>query len=306
MASSPGIPPPSGEGGGFASGVLGIAAGAQSLREAAGRMPGGRFDLLLDLQVYFKAGLLTYLTPARVRLGFDRARARDLNWLFTTHRIPPHPNRFGHIQDQYFEFLRFLGVDPEPLRFGLELTEMEREEQRRFFAAFRRPPCALVLATSNPRKDWDPLGYAEVASRLVSGFGMQPILVGGTSAAEENAARLILREAGEYVLDVRGGGIRRLLWLLDGSELVISPDTGPLHMARAMETPVIGLFGFTNPKRSGPYRLYTELVVDGYTRSPGETYPVSMERRRDGMGRITPEMVLEKVALAREGHGRKP
>jgi heptosyltransferase I len=263
-------------------------------------MPDGRFDLLLDLQVYFKAGLLTYLTPARVRLGFDRARARDLNWLFTTHRIPPHPNRFAHIQDQYFEFLSFLGVNPEPLRFGLELTEKEREKQRRFFSSIHRPPCALVLATSNPQKDWDPLGYAEVAGRLVSEFGMQPILVGGTSAAEENAARVILREAGEYVLDARGGGIRRLLWLLDGSELVISPDTGPLHMARAMETPVIGLFGFTNPKRSGPYRLFTELVVDGYARSPGESYPVSMERRRDGMGRITPEMVLEKVALARK------
>jgi heptosyltransferase I len=266
-------------------------------------MPNGRFDLLLDLQVYFKAGLLTGLTPARMRLGFDWTRARDLNWLFTNQRIPPHPHRFAHIQDQYFEFLRYLGVDPEPVHFGLELTEDEKRQQEEFFASVDRPPCALVLATSDPRKNWDPAGYAAVASKLTTDFGMQPILVGGTSEAEEAVARIILRRTEGEVRDERGGGLRRLLWLLDGSELVISPDTGPLHMARAMEVPVIGLYGFTNPKRSGPYRLFTDLIVDGYARGPGEDYPVSMERRHGGMGRITPEKVLEKVALAR---GRAP
>ena len=79
---------------------------------------------------------------------------------------------------------------------------------------------------------------------------------------------------------------------------MISPDTGPLHMARAMETPVVSLFGFTNPKRSGPYRRFSELVVDGYARYSGEVYPVSMERRPGGMGRITPAMVMEKVEHA--------
>jgi len=99
-------------------------------------------------------------------------------------------------------------------------------------------------------------------------------------------------------VDARGGGLRRLLWLLDGSALVVSPDTGPLHMARAMEVPVVGLFGFTNPKRSGPYRRFTELIVDGYARFPGEDYRVSMDRRPGGMGRITTGMVMEKVELA--------
>jgi len=280
-------------------GIPGISQGARALRAAAARMPNGRFDLLLDLQVYFKAGLLTGLTPARVRLGFDRARARDLNWIFTNKRIPRHPHRFAHIQDQYFEFLRYLGVDPEPVHFGLELTEDEKKQQVEFFASVDRPPCALVLATSDPRKNWDPAGYAEVASKLITNFGMQPILVGGTSKAEEEVARIILHQNEGKVRDERGGGLRRLLWLLDGSELVISPDTGPLHMARALEVPVVGLYGFTNPKRSGPYRLFTDLIVDGYARTPGEEYPVSMERRKRGMGRITPERVLEKVALAR-------
>src|SRR5690606_1996148 len=74
------------------------------------------FDLVLDLQVSLKAGIVTSFTRAPVRLGFDRARARDANWLFTTHRIPPGPHQ--HVQDQYFEFLKALGVSPAPVQWG--------------------------------------------------------------------------------------------------------------------------------------------------------------------------------------------
>ena len=268
------------------------------LREVSRRQPGGAFDIVLDLQVYFKAGILTGLAPGRVKLGFDWRRTRDLNWLFTTHRIPPNPEGFSHTQDQYFEFLRYLGVDPEPLAYGLEVTRGERKEQERFFATVERPVCSVVLTTSDPRKDWRPEGYASVLNSLYHDFGLQPMLVGGTSSREVLAAREVTRLASAPLLDARGDGLRRLLWLLDGSALAISPDTGPLHMARAMEVPVVGLYGFTNPKRSGPYRRYEELVVDGYARYPGEDYGISMKRRRNGMSRIWPEMVLEKVELA--------
>ena len=105
-------------------------------------------------------------------------------------------------------------------------------------------------------------------------------------------------------IDARQNDLRRLLWLLDGSALVISPDTGPLHMARALEVPVVGLYGATNPKRSGPFELYSELVVDGYARYPGESYGLTPDRRRGGMDRIKPEMVLDKVRVALERYGR--
>ena len=280
------------------SGMRGVSSTAKALGQIAARQPGGAFDLLLDLQVYFKAGLLTALVPARVKLGFDWRRARDLNWLFTTHRIPPHPARFGHIQDQYFEFLRYVGVDPEPLEYGLTLSGEERVSQRRFFKSLGGPACAVVLGASDHRKNWTPRGYAEVVSELRGRFQLNSLLVGGHSVEEERMARAIMALSGEGVVDARGGGLRRLLWLLDGASLVISPDTGPLHMARAMGVPVVGLFGLTNPKRSGPYHRFAELVVDGYARFPGEAYGVNMDRRPGGMDRITPGMVLEKVEMA--------
>ena len=66
-----------------------------------------------------------------------------------------------------------------------------------------------------------------------------------------------------------GDGVRRLIWTLAGSDLVLAPDTGPVHIARALDVPVIGLYGHTNPWRVGPYREFQELWVDAYT-DPGE------------------------------------
>jgi heptosyltransferase I len=99
--------------------------------------------------------------------------------------------------------------------------------------------------------------------------------------------------------------VRRLLWLIDGSALVISPDSGPLHIARALDVPVVGIYGYTNPKRFGPYRKYTDLVADGYARFEGEDYPPSLEYRPDGMARVRVEMVLEKVHRALHSYGNR-
>jgi len=254
-----------------------------------------RFDVVLGLQVYFKAGIITGLLSADTKLGFDRRRARDLNWLFTDERIPPHPNQ--HVQDQYFEFIEHMGVSPTPVQWGIELTSRERDAQRRFFEDIEGPTCAVVVGTSKEEKNWTPKGYARVLDEAHRKHGLQPVLVGGPSPVERGIADEILGRSRAPIIDTLGDDLRRLVWILDGASLAISPDTGPLHISRALETPVVGLFGYTNPKRTGPYRKYMDLVVDGYARQPGEDYPITMEYR-DGMTRVTPEAVLEKVDLA--------
>lgn len=256
-----------------------------------------RFDLLLGLQVYLKAGVLTALAPAATKLGFDRARARDMQWLFTNRRIPVHAPQ--HVQDQYFEFLRWLGVDPEPVTWGIRLTEAEREAQAVFFDDLDRRACAVVVGTSKPQKNWTAEGFARVLEEIERAHDLRPVLVGGPSRVERRLADDILSRTGARVVDTLGDDLRRLVWILEGSALAISPDTGPLHISRAVQTPVVGLFGYTNPKRSGPYRAYQELVVDGYARHPGEDYPIEYAYR-DGMKRVTVDAVLEKVSIAME------
>ena len=250
------------------------------------------FDLVIDLQVYFKAGLVTAFTRAPVKLGFDRARARDLNWLFTTHRIPRHAPQ--HVQDQYLEFLTALGIPNDGVRWDLGPWTSERAAQREFFQRLERPAAAIVVATSKPQKDWLPERWAEVADVLFHDFGLQPVLVGGRSQRELAAERVILERARHRPVSALGSGLRNLVGILDGSALVLSPDTGPLHIAVALDRPVISLMGYTNPKRTGPYRRFQDLIVDAYG-DPGEDYPISMENRPDRMPNISVRDVVERV-----------
>ena len=255
------------------------------------------FDIVINLQVYFKAGIVTAFTSAPVKLGFDRARARDMNWLFTNRKIPPHENQ--HVQDQYFEFLQALEVPSDPVEWHLGPWPEERSWQRDFFAELDRPAAAMVVATSKPEKDWLPERWAEVSDALWHDFGLAPVIVGGRSDRELHAEKVILDRAKHPPRSALGSGLRKLVSILDGSALALAPDTGPLHMAVAIERPVISLMGYTNPKRTGPYRRYQDLIIDAYG-DPGENYPISMENRPGRMSRIQVRDVLDKVERWRQ------
>lgn len=268
-------------------------AGAGAFRQFRGAIAGRRFDLVVALQVYLKAGLLTALLDSPRKLGFDRRRARDFNWLFTTERIAPHEPQ--HVQDQYFEFLQHLGAEPvREWRFAF--SDAEREAQREFFARFDRPVLAVVVGTTRPGKNWIPERYARVLEAAEADFGLQPVLVGSEHPLELAAARRVVESTTATPVLALRNDLRRLAWLLDGSALMLSPDTGPLHIASALGTPVIGLYGYTDPKRVGPYRGRRDLVIDRYSR-PGETVPCA-DFRPGNMARIEVVDVLEKLDLA--------
>jgi heptosyltransferase I len=91
--------------------------GLGAFRAVARELRKRQCDLVIDLQTSLKAGIITLLSGAPVRMGFDRARAKDLNTLFTNRRIPAGRNQ--HVQDQYFEFLTELGIEPRPVESAL-------------------------------------------------------------------------------------------------------------------------------------------------------------------------------------------
>jgi heptosyltransferase I len=270
-----------------------------SIRSELARRP---FDLVIDLQVYFKAGVVTSFTRAPIKLGFDRERARDFNWLFTNRRIPAHEPQ--HVQDQYFEFLRELGIDPAPVTWGLGPRESERAWQKDFFTRLDRPAAAIVVGTSKPEKDWMPERWARVADAMFSDFGLQPVLVGGRSERELDAARIIESSMSHKPVNALGSGLRNLVSILDGSALALSPDTGPLHMSVALNRPVISLIGYMNPRRIGPYRRFHDLMIDAFG-DPGEAYPITMEKRHGRMERITVDDVLAKVQIWKERYASR-
>ena len=276
--------------------------GVTAFRGVIAELRSRRFDLLINLQVYFKAGIITALSGVPRRLGFDRARARDANWLFTTERIAPHAVQ--HVQDQYFEFLAALHIDPEPVEWDIGPWDHERAWQREFMSRFDRPVASIVVGTSKPAKDWIPERWARVCEILSADYGMQPVLVGGNSDREAASAAEISRLTKAPPHTSLGSGLRKLVSILDASDLVLAPDTGPLHISVAVGTPVIALMGYTDPRRTGPYRRFQDLIVDAF-HDPGERSPVTMKTKEDRMSRITVEDVAAKISLWAERYRGK-
>ena len=266
--------------------------GWRAFTDIRGLLRRQKFDVVIDLQVALKAGIVTALTRARRKVGFDRARARDLNWLFSTERIPAHPPQ--HVQEQYLEFVRHLGVDPEPVAWDLGPYPDERPWQQEFVADVGGPYAAINVATSNPDRDWLPDRWATVVDALDERYGLRTVVVGGRSARELAARDAITAASRAAPIDALGSGFRKLVGILDASELVIALDSAPLHLAVAAGRPVISLMANADPRRTGPFRSYHDLIVDAY-HDPGEVAPVSMQRRWGRMTRITVDDVLARL-----------
>jgi heptosyltransferase I len=248
------------------------------------------FDLVIDLQIALKAGLLTSMLRSPVKLGFDRGRARDLNWLFTNQKIAPHPVQ--HVQDQYFEFLQALGVPGEPVEYKLGPWPGEPIAIEPVLNQSNSPIATLVIGASHPEKEWVPERWAEVADALADRYGMRTVIATSGSPRERETEAVIMNRAQSKPATV--SGLRSLVALIDRSALVISLDTAPLHMAVAQHRPVISLMGYSNPKRVGPYRAFHDLMIDAYG-DPGEDYAVSEGHRPGRMRRISAADVIERV-----------
>ncbi|MGH7505832.1 MAG: glycosyltransferase family 9 protein [Longimicrobiales bacterium] len=275
--------------------------GWRGVRDLARTLSGERFDLALNFNIYFKSIFPTVLTRAPHRLGFDRGRARDGVWLFANHHLARGPRR--HTQDLFLEFLDVLGVPAHPLSWRLTLTRDERAAQARFFAPFAdRPMVGVVPASANPKKDWPAERYIELVGVLERDLRVHTLLIGGPGPRETAIARRIVEESGASPAWGLGDGVRRLIWLAGGCRAIVAPDTGPVHIGRALEVPVVGLYGHTNPWRVGPYGRYEELWLDSYN-EPGAAPDASVADPQHGrMERIAVSDVDGRVERALQVH----
>jgi heptosyltransferase I len=148
------------------------------------------------------------------------------------------------------------------------------------------------------RKDWPAERLAELADWLAERKGATVLLIGGPGDREQRAARFVVERTACRPVSTLADDVRRMMWMVDGCDLVISPDTGPLHIAHALGVPVIGLYGHSNPARVGPYSRYRDLLVDAY-HEPGETPdPARTAARHGRMERITVPQVIDRIELA--------
>lgn len=221
-------------------------AGWQALRR---QLAGRRFDVLLNLQLALRAGLASTAIRAGRRIGYDHARSKEAHSLFINERIPPGGH---HVQDAFRQFLLPLGLRPGPARWELPVPA-----EAHAWAAAQLPggqPTLLVSpCSSHPLRNWRPERYAAVADEAVA-RGWRVVVCGGRSALEREVADALLAAMKQPALDLVGKDtLKQLLALLARATLVLSPDSGPVHMANALGTPVLGLHACTDAERSGPY-----------------------------------------------------
>lgn len=231
-------------------------AGMRSLRN---QLRGRRFDVLLQMQLAARANLLSLAIPAKRRIGYDHARSKELHGLVVGERIPAGGH---HVLDVIGRFCRPLGVTQDRVEWRLPVAAEDRG-----WAAQRLDPGARWLAispcSSHRLRNWSPQRYAAVADHAVS-RGWKVVVCGGRSELERATADEILARMDAPALDLVGQDtLKQLVALLERADALLAPDSGPVHIANAMGTPVLGLYACTDPTRSGPYgRL--EFTVDRY------------------------------------------
>jgi heptosyltransferase I len=251
------------------------------------------YDLVILPQVSAKVSLITLFIKSKNKLGFDFKRSKELHWLVTNQRIPAAPA--GHVQDQFFEFLDFLEITDYPVEWNFEFTKEEKAWQQSFFERFKRPVIGFVIASSSEEKDWGFEKFAQVIDYADQKLDLQPMLIGGPSRLEKKYADEICSRCQSTPVIALEKPIRTTLLQIAGSRLIVAPDTGPLHMAVSLNVPTIGLYGYSNPRRCGPYRKYHDLLIDKYNDPGEENMPITRKTKPGRMARISAEEVIEKI-----------
>ncbi len=209
-----------------------------------------RFDLALDLQGLLRSGLMSFATGAPVRVGLSDAR-EGATW-FYTHRVPM-PKEPTHAVDRLMLVARAFGAEDQEPRFTAAMSENDRRWARLTLAEVPAPRLVLNLGARWVTKQWPPDRFAEIALQAVKEFGAGLIAVG---APEDQPLVEELRSHldGVRLLDLCGRTtLPQLAALAAESDVFLSNDTGPLHLAAAAGARVVGIYLCTSPKENGPY-----------------------------------------------------
>jgi heptosyltransferase I len=226
--------------------------GMAAVRELGSRLGTRRFDLLLMLQAALRASLLSLLIPARVKLGFDRARAYEGQWLFSNAEIAPRERE--HQLGALLGFAEACGARDLTPRWDFVLPEDARRYAMELIPDGAPPTLVISPCSSVRERDWLPERYAALADYAAERHGMRVILCGGPSDEERAMGAAIGGAARRPLLNQIGRDtIAQLIALLARARALVCPDSGPAHLASAVGTPVIGLHATSNPERSGAY-----------------------------------------------------
>jgi heptosyltransferase-1 len=206
------------------------------------------FDVTLDLQRHAKSGLFSWLSGAPKRIGFHRLDAKEFNWIFNTETVPARGESISKIE-HYMTFLERLGIPmPEQLSSGLEGITLQSLSSS-WVVSLQRPYLACILGSSWNSKDWPVEGYEGLLREMPDSC----LVLLSDKSKVDMAKQLEQVSTKATVVNLAGKtSLTELVAVIRGARVCVGPDSGPGHIAGAVGTPHITLFGPTPSLRNSP------------------------------------------------------
>lgn len=260
------------------------------------------FDVLLHMQTAARANIASIGIKANIKLGWDKSRSRDFHQLFVNHTVPDVKQQ--HQVQGFLSFARSLGIGAQEPDWSIPLTEDALSFVNHYVKG-DKPLLVISACSSHEMRNWRAERYAQLADYAINEFGMQVVLSGGMSKAEKDmAARITHHMKGVATNLVGKDTLQQLCGLLNKASVVVSPDSGPAHIANALGVPVIGLYACTWSRRSGPYGSLAYCVdkfdeaADMFLHKSADSLPWGTKIERAGaMDLISVDDVVDKLRL---------
>lgn len=251
------------------------------------------FDVLLHMQMSLRSSLIALMVKSKIKLGFDKPRAKDGQWIFTNKKIEHKSNQ--HVIDSLFGFTESLGINVHQLEWNIPISESEQDSAKQLLGNISNyiiiSPCS-----SKAYRNWHVQGYAAISDYIKEKYKVDVVLTGGNSNIEKQYANDIISAAVHKPLNLIGKtNLKELLSIINSAACMISPDSGPAHMATTVNTPVIGLYATTNPDRARPY-LSSNWVVNRYPDAIYKRYHKKIEEMPWG-ARVRDEWAMELITI---------
>jgi heptosyltransferase I len=283
--------------------VIDKKAGWRGYRQLRRELSGERFDIMLQMQTSARANFTGACVKADIKLGWDKNRARDFHRFFMTHSIPE--TKYEHQVQGHLSFARTIGLDASEPEWNFPVSEEAVEFVNALIPAGKR---ILLISPCSSHKslNWRADRYTAVAKYASDQHATTVVLTGGPTDLELSIGEAIENSMNKPVINLIGKlSLPQLIALLQRADLVLTPDSGPAHMANAVGTPVIGLHASTWSRRSGPYNSQ-DLCVDKFAEAAWRFRGKKPENLRWGirikdegvMNMIEVDDVIERINLA--------
>jgi lipopolysaccharide heptosyltransferase II len=255
-----------------------------------------QFDITFDLQRHLKSGIFSWLSKSPRRIGFHRSNTKEMNWVFNNEHIDFFKDDLPKIE-HYFKFTEHLGFPPPAgIDFGLVNLDLN-DSATKIGTTLKNPYVAVLMGSRWESKNWFVQGYLRLAKEILSMASFRVVLVGDQSQTAA-AAEIMRKIASPDLIDLTGQtSLLDLIFALKNAAAAVGPDSGPGHVAAALGTPYVTLFGPTSPKRTAPYGC-EQLVVQAELKCVPCYQKQCPENSRQCMHMIRVESIMERLRKA--------